>query len=193
MLQADRGLLKKRHLGTMTNKTGTLCLIQPHAKSENHSRHDLLTEAIACLGVDLFSKERLLATLPFVASDATGGSEIEMQVAVKGHRDQVDLPLTIEASNYFANLLKRARSGDNSEQLISGLEDFLNQSTSHIWENSSVRFSLDSLHPYSREIFQTDLLADKRDPAGGPAELFKYQPGQGRRSCQHRQPSTRAA
>ncbi|MDT8441924.1 MAG: hypothetical protein RQ723_09720 [Desulfuromonadales bacterium] len=124
----------------------------------------VLAEAIDRLGVDATSPDRLLATLPFADEDCTGGSEIELQVAVRGRRDQVDLPLTIEASRYVDNLLKRARSGEHPEQLIHRLEAYLNDNRDGLWENSAVRFPLARLHPYTRDIFEKDLLADKNRP-----------------------------
>ncbi|MGD9848763.1 MAG: hypothetical protein AB7T15_06750, partial [Desulfuromonas sp.] len=65
--------------------------------------------------------------LPFGASDTTAGSETELQVAVAGSRQQVDLPLTIEQSRYFANLVKRAASGDAPERQIERLRAFLDE------------------------------------------------------------------
>ena len=50
------------------------------------------------------------ASLPFSPSDTTAGSESEMQTVVVGSRDNVDLPIFIEQSNYFANTKRRAKS-----------------------------------------------------------------------------------
>lgn len=44
-----------------------------------------------------------IESLPFSRGDATAGSETELQAAVFGDRKRVDLPLTIESSNYFGN------------------------------------------------------------------------------------------
>lgn len=137
----------------------------------NHSPHatspDLAT-AVALLQVSIGDEERFLTELPFSYEDTTAGSETELQVAVAGRRNQVDLPLTIEASSYFENLVRRARSGDSSERVIHELEHYLTNNQNMIWENSGVRLPYDRLHSYAREVFHIDLLADKQDPQSGP-------------------------
>ena len=102
--------------------------------------------------------------LPFGASDTTAGSETELQVAVAGSRQQVDLPLTIEQSRYFANLVKRAASGDAPERQIERLRAFLDEGQTQVWENSWVRFGRQRLSAAARQVLQQDLLADKRRP-----------------------------
>jgi hypothetical protein len=157
--------MKHNRLGTAMTKTISFTLIDLPQHSGQTAA--LLHEAISRLEVHRSSSETLMATLPFANGDTTGGTETEMQVAVKGRREHVDLPKRIEASAYFSNLLKRARSGDNSEQLINKLDSFLTENDSEIWENSGVRFHLKDLHPYARKIFEIDLLADKTDPSAG--------------------------
>jgi hypothetical protein len=139
--------------------------------STHHARQPAPTElatAIARLGIDSRSEEQLLGSLPFAAQDTTAGSETELQVAVAGRRSDVDLPLTIEASSYFENLLRRARSGDGSDRPIHALEEFLADNQRGIWENSGVRFPYHLLHGYARDVFQCDLRADKLNPKSGP-------------------------
>lgn len=127
-----------------------------------------LATAIARLGIDTRSEEQLLYSLPFAAHDTTAGSETELQVAVEGRRSDVDLPLTIEASSYFENILRRARSGDGSDRPVHALEEFLADNQRGIWENSGVRFPYHLLHGYAREVFQRDLRADKLNPKSAP-------------------------
>lgn len=122
---------------------------------------------LAALGVDCSSPERLLSTLPFAGLDLTAGSESELQAVVIGSRETVDLPLTIAGSDYYANLLKRARSGDASGSQVRKLESFLAENPGQVWENSWVRFPAQRLSAFAREVFARDLLADKRDPQGG--------------------------
>lgn len=127
-----------------------------------------LATTIARLGIDNRSADQLLASLPFADQDTTAGSETELQVAVAGRRGDVDLPLTIEASSYFENLLRRARSGDGSDRPIHALEEFLADNQKGVWENSGVRFPYHRLHGYAREVFQCDLRSDKLNPKSGP-------------------------
>lgn len=124
-------------------------------------------QILAALGVDCSSSERLLSTLPFTGHDLTAGSESELQAVVIGRRDSVDLPLTIAGSDYYANLLKRAKSGDASGSQVRKLESFLADNSSQVWENSWVRFPGQRLSAFAREVFARDLMADKRDPQGG--------------------------
>jgi hypothetical protein len=136
----------------------------------------------ASLGIDRRSPDRLLATLPFGAGDVTAGAENELQAVVLGKREDVDLPLTIEGSDYFANILKRARAGDTPEKLLTCLEDFLAANTDNVWENSWVRFPRRVLGAYAEDVFRRDLLADKGDPGKGlrsDANRFVFRTGKG--------------
>jgi hypothetical protein len=107
------------------------------------------------------------AGLPFGAADVTAGAENELQAVVTGRREEVDLPRTIAASNYFANILRRTRSGDTSPKLLGDLERFLGENREQVWENSWVRFPRRLLAPAADAVLRRDLLADKRSPAGG--------------------------
>lgn len=101
---------------------------------------------------------------PFGLDDITAGSETELQAVVSGSRDKVDLPLTIKASRAFANLRKRARSGEAPEKLLSELDEYISDEKHQIWENSWVRFERKRLTRYAEQVLQEDLLADKRHP-----------------------------
>lgn len=104
-----------------------------------------------------------LGRLPFLGGDCTAGSENELQVAVRGGRGDVDLPLTIEQSSYFANLTHRIRTGETAPRVARQLTDYLENNPSGLWENSWVRFPHDRLCDYSRAVFSHDLRLDKGD------------------------------
>lgn len=104
---------------------------------------------------------------PFSPLDTTVGVENEFQAAVIGPKEQVDLPLSIEQSNYFQNLVKRAARGDMSFSSVADLRRFLNENGDQIWENSWVRFPRHLLSRYADSILRHDLLADKSCPEGG--------------------------
>ena len=121
------------------------------------------SECIALLAIDT----RNPASLPFFGSDATTGCENELQVAVTGRREVVDLPRAIEQSSYYANIIKRTGRGETSPRSLRNLERYLGDNVEQVWENSWVRFPLASLHPHARDILDADLKADKQDPSRG--------------------------
>lgn len=108
-----------------------------------------------------------ISALPFSLGDVTAGSETELQAAVAGLKDHVDLPISITQSNYFANIIRRAASGDTNQSIISDLEKHLESNRENIWENSWVQFPLNNLGSFAFKVFDRDLLADKQDPAQG--------------------------
>lgn len=105
-------------------------------------------------------------SIPLSCSDVTAGSETELQAAVSGDRKCVDLPLVIESSNYFANIVKRAAAGETSHRAITDLERYLSGANEKFWENSWVRFPIARLSAFARRIFDSDMLADRRNPVG---------------------------
>ncbi len=109
----------------------------------------------------------LLTRLPFCGRDTTGGSETELQAAVSGRRETVDLPLTIEKSRFYANLQRRIRSGEFPQKLLTELREFLTDQNQQVWENSWVRFPRRRLSRYAEKVFSTDLRADKNRPEAG--------------------------
>lgn len=123
--------------------------------------------ALTLAGVCLERPETIATSLPFSVGDVTAGAESELQAVVAGDRRQVDLPLIIEQSNYFANMMKRAASGETSRRAVADLERFLADNSSNVWENSWVRFPLKRLSAYARQVLEQDLLADKQNPAAG--------------------------
>ena len=120
------------------------------------------------LGVCPDDSGHFIENLPFSLNDSTAGTETELQAVVAGRKEDVDLPNTIERSNFFANILKRAAAGETPRRLITDLERFLNTNTENVWENSWVRFPRKVLSPYAGSVFDHDLRAVKSDPHSGP-------------------------
>jgi len=119
------------------------------------------------LGISGIRSGTFVEALPFSLDDTTAGSETELQAAVQGERRRVDLPITIETSNYYSNIIKRAASGDSSQQAITDLEKYLNAPNRDVWENSWVRLPVDRLSPLTKQILEADLRADRKDPGSG--------------------------
>jgi hypothetical protein len=105
---------------------------------------------------------RFVAAQPFSAEDTTAGVENELQAVVSGSAERVDLPISIRESNYFKNIIAEAKSGNASHRAVTALELFLENNPTGVWENSWVRFRRDRLSRYANEVFERDLLADKR-------------------------------
>ena len=59
-----------------------------------------------------------LSSLPFGLADVTAGTENELQAIVVGKRNNVDLPVTVERSKYFANIARRVAFGEASPRLV---------------------------------------------------------------------------
>jgi hypothetical protein len=114
-----------------------------------------------------------IETLPFATGDTTVGSETELQAIVAGRKQKVDLPLQIEQSNYFSNILRRAASGDLSGSSLKELDHFLNDNHDAVWENSWVRIPADTLGHLARQTIAGDMLADKADPSKGKRGDFE--------------------
>jgi hypothetical protein len=112
----------------------------------------------------------VIESLPFAGGDITAGSESELQAVVIGDKASVDLPLQIERSNYYANIVRRIAAGDTPRRTITALEQFLNENRQGVWENSWVRFPERRLSSFALETFQIDLQADKRDHRRGLRE-----------------------
>jgi len=109
-------------------------------------------------------------SLPFTLFDTTAGSEMELQAVVVGEKNDVDLPIAIEQSNYFANIVRRAMAGDTTKKIVTDLERFLNTNAENVWEHSWVRFPRNRLSPFAEDIFKRDILADKEHPLKGLRE-----------------------
>jgi hypothetical protein len=127
------------------------------------------------LGIGGASPHRLAECLPFSANDATAGTENELQAVVLGDKKDVDLPIMIEKSNYYRNILKRVEAGETPRKVVADLEKYLNQAGEKTWENSWVRFPLHFLSPFAHRVLEHDFLQDKANPAGPRREdLHKF-------------------
>ncbi len=103
--------------------------------------------------------------LPFTL-DVTAGSETELQAAVIGGAESVDLPLSIRNSSFFANVVRRVGAGDTSRKAVSRLERYLEHNPTGVWENSWVRFPHHALNANARAVLDHDLRANKTNPDG---------------------------
>jgi hypothetical protein len=119
------------------------------------------------LGVHAREGNVRVESLPFSARDISAGTESELQAVVIGDKGAVDLPQTIERSNYYANIARRIATGDTSKRAIVELERYLNDNNEGVWENSWARFPVAALSEFAKQTFQADLLADKRDHRRG--------------------------
>ncbi len=129
----------------------------------------------AALGVPEIRSKRFAENLPFSAEDVTAGSETELQAAVSGERTCVDLPICIENSNYFANIIRRVSSGDSSHKVVSDLEKYIDTNKAKIWDNSWVRFPLRLLTPFAQEVLALDLRSDRSSMFSSPRQdLAKF-------------------
>lgn len=125
------------------------------------------SEILDLLGPCSHGAELYLAELPFAPGDLTAGSESELQVAVIGGREAVDLPLAIESSSYYANVIRRIGTGEMPKRTAVNLDHYLRDNREGVWENSWVRFPQARLSPFAQRVFRHDLLADKRDLSSG--------------------------
>jgi hypothetical protein len=125
------------------------------------------SDILSAIGVHAGKGDRLADSLPFSGDDVTAGSESELQVVVCGDRSSVDLPIQIEQSNYFANVMRRVHAGDSPKRIISNLERYLKDNPSRVWENSWVRFPKSRLSHFGSETLRFDLMGNKSDPGKG--------------------------
>src|SRR5215510_11646984 len=98
-----------------------------------------------------------IESLPFALGDATGGTENELQAIVIGKRNTVDLPVTIERSQYYANIARRVECEEASRDLIRELDQFLAENCEQVWENSWVRFPRSYLSSFASQMLDMDL------------------------------------
>ncbi|RNC70397.1 MAG: hypothetical protein ED859_06190 [Desulfuromonadales bacterium] len=144
---------------------------------EQDLRPESITDMLERAGVEPSHFPSFVTSLPFSAGDCTAGTETELQAAVAGRREDVDLPLTIEESVYFAAIARRAATGDAPQRALSDLERFLSRNQQQVWENSWVRFPRRVLSPFADRVFANDLRTDKSKPASGErsdAERFVF-------------------
>jgi len=127
-----------------------------------------LEKILRALEVRNTSSEALAESLPFSCSDVTAGAENELQAVVLGEKRDVDLPITIEESNYYKNIIKRVKAGETPRRAVAELERYLHDQKEKVWENSWVRFPSSFLSPFAKETLEHDLLQDKAQPFGPP-------------------------
>lgn len=117
---------------------------------------------ISLLGIGAHGTDTMIENLPFTHGDTTVGTENELQVAVLGSREDVDLPESIRSSDYFKNMLRRTATGDAPARMLADLEHFLTHNPDQVWENSWVRFPRRNLSTSADAIFEQDLKVDKK-------------------------------
>lgn len=137
------------------------------ARHPSHDRVPSVRRLFDLMEVSRFPDRLAVDALPFGLGDTTAGSESELQSVVEGGKDKVDLPVTIEDSHYFANIVRRAAAQDLPRKAVTDLECYLNGNSDSVWENSWVRFARRNMGEFSRRILAEDLLADKKNPGGG--------------------------
>lgn len=162
-----------------TQRRGHLSVVTPPPPATQASPVSILRLG-EILQMPARESDAYAAALPFSTGDTTAGVENELQAVVFGDQHTVDLPQIIRHSNYFKNITTKARTGDTSPTLLHDLEKLLDNNSQGIWENSWVRFPMDRLKPFAREVFERDLLADKCQGGGplrGDADLFFHSKG----------------
>ncbi len=150
----------------MGKQTPMTVSINPARRPPVKSKPNDIQRIKNVLGVSSTSDENFCRSLPFSVNDTAAGSENELQAVVSGDKMAVDLPVVIKASRYYKNMLKRAASGEFSKKAVISLEQFLDDNTENVWENSWVRFPRGVLNHYAENVFERDLLADKKDWPG---------------------------
>jgi len=91
---------------------------------------------------------------------------MELQAGALGDRASVDLPRSIEASSYYAHVLRRSATEDTPKKSLRDLRRYL-ENEDRVWDNSWVRLPRRCLCPFADSVFQHDLLADKSCPSAG--------------------------
>lgn len=100
----------------------------------------------------------------FSKDDLTAGTETELQAAVMGEKEEVDLPQFILNSTFYKNLTKRCKSGDINKNKLEELNLLVNSSSRKVWENSWVVINKNKLEADSYNTFLNDLKSDKDNP-----------------------------
>jgi len=118
-----------------------------------------LLKILSLFGMAQTSGEAMIELLPFSADDVTAGSETELQTAVCGSKNNVDLAIAIEQSSYYRNLIKRAATGESSQRLVRDIEGYLDNADM-VWEHSWVRLPRHTLCEYANAVFARDIQAD---------------------------------
>lgn len=104
-----------------------------------------------------------LDTLPFSVCDTTAGTENEIQAAVIGDREEVDLARTIERSDFYAHLHVQAARGRSAQKLYHELDGYLKNNPDNVWESSWVRVPRAGLNAHAMAVLRHDLQVRKGD------------------------------
>src|SRR5215813_1321783 len=113
-------------------------------------------------------------SLPFAPGDVTAGTENELQALVVGKRSTVDLPISIERSKYYSNIVRRIAVGEASTGLIRELRKFLSDNEDQVWENSWVRFPRKYLSPFASDLLDQDLRINSEEEPEGRTDRDKF-------------------
>ncbi|MCB1738409.1 MAG: hypothetical protein KDI42_09810 [Gammaproteobacteria bacterium] len=105
--------------------------------------------------------------MPFAPDDVSAGSESELQTAVIGAAQTVDLPRRILESDYFANIAERAERDEASQRPATQLHRFVQDNPDQVWENAWIRLPWGRLNERARALWAQDLLADREDASQG--------------------------
>lgn len=116
--------------------------------------------------VGVRTDDRGVHTLPFCVNDTTAGTENEIQAAVIGDRNKVDLALAIERSDFYAHLHAQAAQGRSARKLYHELDAYLKNNPDDVWESSWVRVPRAALNAHAMAVLRHDLQAHKRDTRG---------------------------
>ena len=92
-------------------------------RQESHS--EILERVRRALKIDARTPDTFAASLPFSPEDCTCGCENELQAVVVGSSDAVDLPISIQESTCYRNLLKRHKRDGEHQKKIEGFEAYL--------------------------------------------------------------------
>lgn len=119
--------------------------------------------------------------LPFTPRDATVGLENEMQAAVVGSAEEVDLPISLIESGFYRNLRRRTASGDAPREVLARLENYL-EHCGNVWPNSRVRIPVRALSEAAMKLVESDMRSDKNDLSSPPrsdrADFFAESDGE---------------
>lgn len=135
----------------------------PDAVTSKAGHAQAMAKALGCDGV---RANRLLAVLPFGPEDTTAGVENELQAAVSGKAEDIDLYRTIKSSAFYLNSQRRVFAGDAPSKAVGDLDHLLASNSDQVWENSWVRLPRTVLSHFALQVFERDLLADKAKPFG---------------------------
>lgn len=136
-------------------------------RTPENGTEEYLSRLRNILNIDLKSGSTRAESLPYSVDDTTAGAENELQTTVTGSKDQVDLPMSILASSYYRNMVRRINAGDAPKKLLNDLMEYIDENTQGVWENSWVWFPRRFLSRDADQVFLSDLHADKNETLSG--------------------------